>query len=128
MSAVPSAPSGRCGWDDVQNLVWYQEPLMIAFGTYDASYLGFASSGERNGARLYFCVAMPADGMESFMKGGIDVERAIRASGGSVFYTDDLIEFETVDIDEMPEDDRVVLRQTGLDYESIMDAPPSFLR
>lgn len=119
-------PTKPVDWGNVQQLLWYQEPLMLAFGTPAEPYFGFASSLKEDGATLYFCVPMSKSGLEAFMSGDLDTSAAIQAADGTVYYSADLVSFRAVDMKDMPEDDRVVLTQTGRDYADIMERLPHF--
>lgn len=97
---------------------------MIAFGTPSEPYVGFASSEEEDRSTLYFCFPLSEAGLAKFMDGGLDVASAVSLAGGCLYYSADLQHFRKVEAADMPEDDRIVLGQTGRDYADLMDRPP----
>jgi hypothetical protein len=119
-------PSPDIAWKGVQTLVFYDQPLMIAMGTSDEPYLGFAGADHIEKQTTYFVIPFSADGIQAFLAGDLTVVAAIELAGGDVYYSEDLKSFRRVALADIPEDDRVVLPQSGPDYESIWERRPEF--
>jgi hypothetical protein len=113
-------------WESFQTLVYYDQPLMVALGNAAEPYLGFAGVDQTTEYTTYFIIPFTVRGIEAFLAGELTVEAAIQLAGGDVYYTEDLENFRRVALADMPEDDRVVLPQTGPDYKSIMESRPTF--
>ncbi|MCZ7861444.1 hypothetical protein O9X98_08540 [Agrobacterium salinitolerans] len=113
-------------WGNVQTLVYYDQPLMIAIGSAEEPYLGFAGVDQVDKYTTYFVIPFTVAGIDAFLAGKLTVEGAIKLAGGDVYYTEDLKYFRRVPLADMPEDDRVVLQQSGPDYEPIMERRPVF--
>lgn len=113
--------------ESVQTLIYYDQPLMIALGNAAMPYLGFAAAGQVEKLTTYFIIPFTVAGIEAFLAGNLTVEGAIKLAGGDVYYTEDFKSFRRVAVIDMPEDDTVVLPQSGQDYESIMERRPVFV-
>ncbi|MDW9478633.1 hypothetical protein GOB57_07940 [Sinorhizobium meliloti] len=120
-------PLPKPEWEDLQSLVWCDQPLMIAMGSATEPYVGFAGADQHALRTTYFVIPFTVPGIEAFMAGNLTVEGAVKLAGGDLYYTDDLEVFRRVQLQDMPEDDRIVLSHTGSDYHEIMEKQPAFV-
>lgn len=116
-------PDPNIVWKGVQTLVYYDQPLMVAMGSAAEPYLGFAGADQTENRTTYFFIPFSARGIEAFLAGDLTVGAAVELAGGDLYYSEDLKSYRRVALADMPEDDRVVLPQSGPDYESIMERP-----